>query len=111
MKQEPVRVLTALRGPVARVGVAGEIDDATVDRLVDALAGLCQPPLERVELDLSSVGYLGSAGVRALAQAADNPAGVSVQVVGASAVVRRVLELTGVDRRLLAAGPPALRSR
>ncbi len=104
MNGEPVRVLTALRGPVARVGVVGEIDDATVDRLIDTLDGLCQAPMERVELDLSAVGYLGSAGVRALAQAADNPAGVSVQVVGASDIVRRVLSLTGVDR-LLAGGP------
>ncbi len=110
MNGEPVRVLTALRGPVARVGVVGEIDDATVDRLIDALDGLCQPPLERVELDLSAVGYLGSAGVRALAQAADNPAGVPVQVVGASDIVRRVLALTGVDR-LLAPGPSASGSR
>jgi len=86
------------------------IDDATVDRLIDALDGLCQAPLERVELDLSAVGYLGSAGVRALAQAADNPAGVPVQVVGASDIVRRVLALTGVDR-LLAAGPSVSGSR
>ena len=111
MSEEPVRVLTALHGAVARVGVAGEIDDATVDRLAEALDGLCQPPLERVELDLSAVGYLGSAGVRVLAQAADNPAGVPVQVVGASDIVRRVLALTGIDRRLLAVGTSATRLR
>ncbi len=104
-------MLTALHGSVARVGVAGEIDDATVERLTDALSGLCQPPLERVEIDLSAVAYLGSAGVRALAQAADNPAGVPVQVVGASEIVRRVMALTGIDKRLLALGPPAPRPR
>ncbi len=110
MNGESVRVLTALRGPVARVGVAGEIDDATVDRLIDTLDGLCQAPQERVELDLSAVGYLGSAGVRALAQAADNPAGVPVRVVGASEIVRRVLALTGIDR-LLTGGQPVSRPR
>lgn len=108
MSDEPVRVLTALQGPVARVGVAGEIDDATVDRLAETLAALCQPPMERVEVDLTSVVYLGSAGVRALVQAADNPAGVPLHVVAASDIVLRVLALTGIDRRLLGreAAPP-----
>lgn len=106
MDQEQVRLRIDVNGTVACIEVGGEIDDATVDRLNAAVARLCDPPVRRIDMDLSGVDYLGSAGIRALVGAVDNRAGVDVRLVNASPIVIRVLELTGMVERLMGTAGP-----
>lgn len=80
-------------GPI--VVVTGDLDLTTVDdvraRLTAAIARG-----DRVVVDLRGVRHLSSAGVRLLAEAADQAPQLSVIAQGLSAVAR-VLRLTGVD--------------
>jgi anti-anti-sigma factor len=100
MERDSIRLRVDVTGPVAKVGLGGEIDDSNVEEVASTLRDLCAPPVERIELDLGEVDYLGSAGVRALVRAADNGRGIRVAVVQASQIVLRVLELTGLLSRL-----------
>jgi anti-anti-sigma factor len=102
MEQELAQLRIDVSGEVARVALAGEIDDSNVDELSATLGELFGLHLRRIELDLAAVDYLGSAGVRALVRAVDNTGGVDVAVVAASDIVVRVLEITGLSPRLLA---------
>jgi anti-anti-sigma factor len=106
MIDEPVEVRIEAAGCLARVEVGGEIDDSNVASLISAFSGLADQSLERIDVDLTNVDYLGSAGVRALVQAADHAGGALVRIVAASDIVLRVLELSGVIGMLVEPRPP-----
>lgn len=80
------------------VRVTGGVDMATVAAFEHGLAEAFASSSGDVRLDLSEVTFFGSEGVRALiaAQGAPAAAGRSVQVVAASPIARRVLEITGL---------------
>ena len=80
------------------VRVSGDLDLATSPRFSEALAAAAAT--RHVVIDLTGCTFLDSSGVRALAQAARKiPEGERrVDVVAGSPGVRRVLEITGVDR-------------
>lgn len=80
---------TARPGGVRVVTLVGDIDAATVGTLEDALA-----PGGRLVADLSRVGFLSCAGVRALLRASAR--GEFAVVVGGHAVARS-LQATGAD--------------
>lgn len=83
------------------VTVSGEIDIAAAARLRDRLAG----PVgvgRQVIVDLSQVSFIDAAGAGVLAGAAARAAarGGRLQLAAARGQVRRVLELTGLDRNI-----------
>jgi anti-sigma B factor antagonist len=87
------------------VRVAGEIDLRTAPDLQEALGeSLEQMKGGRVVVDLSAVTFLGSAGLAALAQAAkqadDHESELRI-VVGSNHLVRRPIELMGLDHVLV----------
>ena len=97
----PTRLdITVEPGPTgATIAVTGELDMSTADRLVttvtDALSGDADG---RLSVDLSGVGFCDSAGIRALVRlrkVADQ-AGLSLELLNPTPVVRRVLELSGL---------------
>lgn len=83
----------------SRIDVAGEIDLATVDRLIEAVER-STPPGGIVELDLRSVEFMDSAGVAALNRcrrhAADLQAELVVLVAPAGPVAQ-LIKWTGLD--------------
>jgi anti-anti-sigma factor len=83
--------------------VAGEVDMVGVPSLVEAIrTAITRPGAALVEIDLTDVTFLDSAGIAALVQGrgvADG-AGVRLRVVAADGMVRRVLEVTGVWEHL-----------
>jgi anti-anti-sigma factor len=93
------------------VVVEGDLDVASVPTLRLALDQL--PSNCRVVLDLSSVLFMDSSGlgllVRQLASRLD--AGGSLHIRNSSAVVRRVVEITGLDALLLEHVPSDLSVR
>ena len=79
-----------------------EIDAATeaafASEIADAVRAAPADDASAVELDLSHVSFMGSNGVRVLAAACDDLArhGRALRVHGASAPVRRVIEVSGM---------------
>lgn len=75
--------------------VTGEIDAHSAPILASAIAGA---PQTNLQLDLSGVDFIDSSGLRVLVQAhqdRDARGGV-LRIVNASAVVRRLLDISGV---------------
>ena len=85
----------------AIVAVGGEIDIATVTRLRARLSELAASGCPLVA-DLDQVSFIDSAGLSALVGAAKRTAayGGSLHAVCARPQTRRLLWLTGVDRRI-----------
>lgn len=83
-------------GPT-RVEVTGEIDVATVRQLREALDRAAEGA-ERVELDLAAVDFMSCSGMRCLVDV--RPALPGLRIVAASAPVRRLLSVYGVDELL-----------
>ena len=84
----------------AVVIVQGEIDLETSPELSAVLAGL-EPPGD-VDLDLGSVTYIDSTGLRALLSARDAAieAGGTLRVSAMSSIVARLIEITGCNELL-----------
>jgi anti-anti-sigma factor len=86
------------------VALAGELDLSTVSRFVDAIDDALdeRPPV--VELDLSQLTFIDSSGVGAYVTAfrRAKAQGTSLSVGNRSALVQRVLELSGVEEALAA---------
>jgi anti-anti-sigma factor len=87
-------------GAAAVVIVTGEIDLETSPELSAVLAGL-DPPGD-VDVDLASVTYIDSTGLRALLTARDAAieAGGTLRVSATSSIVARLIEITGCDELL-----------
>jgi anti-anti-sigma factor len=79
----------------ARVSAEGEIDVTTAPELLEAVERLGRG-WDRVEMDLSGVGFMDASGLRALERACEQAQriGFSLKVVALSKTARRVVELT-----------------
>jgi len=88
---------------VARLTVAGELADAARRPLVRIMTDLLldHPGPERVELDLSGVTFMNSAGMAVLVQLQRMaaPRGIDVALLDPPEGVRRPLQLSGLWRR------------
>jgi anti-sigma B factor antagonist len=85
---------------VRTVTVNGEIDLDTSVEFGLALVGAAT--IQRVDVDLTGVSYIDSAGLRSLliARSELHEQGVMVRVVGASTIVTRLFEIAGVGELL-----------
>jgi anti-sigma B factor antagonist len=90
-----------------RVVAVGEVDESTAELLRGALARV----LDRcgsapVVVDLAEVSFMDSTGVAVLVQAQQRAAadGCALSVVNPQPVVRRVMEVTGVEGALTVEG-------
>lgn len=96
------RARVDINSQTATVVVSGELDigsasefDAAVQRTLDTQARL-------VVIDLSALEFIDSTGVRALLKGYERAAddGRRCSVVNGGPQVSRILEMTGVDRRM-----------
>jgi anti-anti-sigma factor len=87
---------------VTLIEVQGEVDAHTSGDLDKALGDLLAQQHSRLVLDFSQVGYVSSAGLRALlrAQQKARALGGEVRLFGLTPFVRQVFELAGFDRLL-----------
>ena len=90
-------------GQTARLMLTGELTDAARRPLVRAVTDLLltQPAPARVELDLSAVTFMNSAGTAVLVQLQrlTAPRGIEVVLVDPPVVVVRPLQLSGLWHR------------
>lgn len=89
-------------GACITVLVSGEIDITNADELAETLTHATSGAPVDLVVDLAGVTFFGSAGVRCLVQVNSwaRDAGVSFRVARPSAIVERVVELTGVGQVL-----------
>jgi anti-anti-sigma factor len=101
-----------LRARPVRLVVHGELDLFTVSVLEDELASV-ERLGEPIVVDLSSLSFIDSGGVRALARARKRASikGLRFAIIRCSAPVRRVFELTGMAHLLDEAVPELLEAR
>lgn len=98
----PVRVRVTEVGEWRVVSAAGELDVAAVPMMRRALAGLLEPGVPAVVVDLSGALLLDCACITVLVDAAARSRTLATEfrVVGARAMVRRVLDITGAAAEL-----------
>ena len=84
---------------VAILEVEGEVDAHTARKLDKALNDLLARGHSRLVLDASQMGFISSAGLRAImfAQREAEQLGGEVRVFGLNAQVRRVFEMAGLE--------------
>ena len=90
-----------------RIPVVGEIDIATAPRFADAVTDMLHRwPHRRVCVDLASVRFLDSSGIKALLDCRRRAGeqGRELVIAAAQPIVRRVLQITGVLDLLAPAG-------
>jgi len=90
----------------ARLEVAGEIDLATSDSLVDAVHDAMTADVQLLEIDVSAVTFWGSTGISALLRLrrTAHDEGKEVLLVNLNSWIERVLTITGLLEQLT--GPP-----
>ena len=98
-----VTVTTTKNGDTAIIRVVGELREEARRPLVRAMTDLMlnSPTLRRVELDLSEVHFMNSAGVSTLVQLEKlaEPRGIEMPLLVHSTAVARPLQLSGLWRR------------
>jgi anti-sigma B factor antagonist len=95
--EPPLDLTVQTNGARPVLVVAGEIDSSTADKLLNALLGLqAQMDGAGAAVDLHGVQFIDSTGLHTLLRARDALGGKLV-IRTPSEIVRRVLELTGVD--------------
>lgn len=89
-------------GAVALVRLRGELDIACCDRLEEAVDRAVDDGASTVIVDLSSLEFLDSSGLRTLLKtdAELRDRGVRLAVVRGSAAVHRVFQITRTEERL-----------
>ncbi|MET3421739.1 anti-anti-sigma factor [Actinoplanes tereljensis] len=85
-----------------RLNVSGEIDLDTAGQLDDAIAAVLGTGADRLEVDLSGTTFCSCAGITALLNGRREAVArqVGFEVVNATGIPLRVLQLTGVSSLL-----------
>jgi anti-anti-sigma factor len=101
--EDQLAITTNVESTVARVSLVGELDVVTASRVSDELTALAGQDVKSVVVDVSELTFIDSTGLRALLAGREriHATTASFALEGASGVVERVLELTGL-RDLLA---------
>ena len=100
-------LLSEPRARALELKLSGEIDMGSVGAIQEAvLAATSSGDYDALIFDLSGVGFMDSSGLHLLTEAhrAMVASGGSMSVVGPAANLRKVFELTGLDRVFTIAG-------
>ncbi len=88
-------------GDLRRIAISGRLDVDGTNSVASQLVELVQAPKKGIVVDLSSLKFLASIGIRALVTAAKEVkarGGKMVLVVGSSSTVMMSIKATGVDQ-------------
>ena len=92
-------VAVATEGDSTVISLSGELDIATADRLTKALDGISIGPAGLLVVDLSSIQFMDSTGLRLLitANRKASESGYKFAVVTGDSPAKRVFELTKMN--------------
>jgi anti-sigma B factor antagonist len=82
------------------VAAAGEIDIASADELREALADAASSGAAEIWLDLSAIEFMDSTGITTIVDARSLLAPRRFAVICPDGPVRRVIEISGIDRAI-----------
>lgn len=104
MNAEPLRIAVELDGDVHAFNVVGELDHATADTLRSPLDEAIASGAKAILIDLSDCPFIDSTGLSVLVHArkrmTERYGGGRFGVCCPDANVRRLLEITGLDRAM-----------
>ena len=100
--EEALSIVSERRGSTHYVVPSGELDIATVQLLEGALLSVEQTDVEMIVLDLSSLAFIDSNGLRLVLDANDRCSGTAdrLRVIAGSPAVERLLDIVGLRERL-----------
>ena len=103
-----MRVSAAHDGPMAVVRLTGRLDGESARHLSDTIEDLLREGARAIEIDMSAVEYLSSAGVRVLARKSEDLATLrgSLHIMTPSAEARRIIEAAGLSSGLVREDAP-----
>jgi anti-anti-sigma factor len=103
-----VKLVTAQDGRGTVVLASGRLDAEGADHFAKLLEDLLRDGERTVHVDLSSVTYISTPGLRALAQGYQNFSSLrgELRVLQPAPEIRRLLDLTGLSERLLLEARP-----
>jgi anti-sigma B factor antagonist len=105
MGSQEILVISSHRdGTHVVVTLVGELDmNGAAPLGAEVQLALSGPPIDAFEIDMSGLDFVDSAGIQAVLAAEETSrlAGVTFRVVHVTPVVRRVIQLAGVDHLLL----------
>ena len=94
----PVTVRTSHEGPTPVVSIAGELDLSNADAVRSAIEDELDPATPKLVFELSELQFMDSSGIALLASLAQSVP--EVELRHPTDIVRRILEITGVDQWL-----------
>ncbi|MFB8006036.1 STAS domain-containing protein [Nocardia sp. NPDC056000] len=92
-------VHTRIEAAAIVVAVTGEVDMVSAPILLTAISDALATDHSRIVVDLSEVGFFGSAGLSVLVRVAEAAVGRELRIV-VSEAARRPIELTGINELL-----------
>lgn len=97
------------RADCCEIKLNGRLDAAWSEHVSQAVAGCVRDGQHAIALDMAEVNYLSSAGIRVLMLYARQLKNIQGRfaIINASAPVRKVLVLSGLESLMQAAAPPA----
>lgn len=96
-----LKIEARVTGDAYLLAMAGELDRSTIGMLEPHLVDAELSGRRRILVDLGSIAFMDSAGLRALLRAVEADATTDrMRVVASSRAVRRVLQLTGMGAHL-----------
>jgi anti-anti-sigma factor len=100
--EQPLSISIELVDDHAEVFVAGELDAMTSPVLDDALAALAAKKIAAVIVDVREVSFVDSSGLMAILKGREmlHGLGGGLEVRGATGVVERVIDMTGLTELL-----------
>jgi anti-anti-sigma factor len=98
-----MRVSAAHDGPMAVVRLSGRLDGESARHLSDTIEDLLREGARSLEIDMSGVEYLSSAGIRVLAKKAEDLSALrgSLHIVAPSPEASRTLDAAGLSATLV----------
>jgi anti-sigma B factor antagonist len=95
-----LRIAVGEHGTSRTISLTGSCDLATAPHLRQTLQGLQPPDVQEIVLDVSNLEFIDSTGLGVVLGAMRRlrEAGASLSISGARGIVRRVLEITDLDK-------------
>jgi anti-anti-sigma factor len=99
---DDLSIRTSVEGTTATVAAEGEIDLSTVDELRNAVTTAADAGVDKLQLDLTEVEFIDSAGLGGLLELRSTlrSRSVTLQISAGEGPVRQAMEITGLSELL-----------
>jgi anti-anti-sigma factor len=102
-----LQIVQHVEGRLAEVGLVGELDSFTRDRLDTVISALAGAGVQHLTVDMAGLTFMDSGGISTLLNARETvvAAGGGLTLANVPGIVRRIIEVTGLTALLLDDAP------